>query len=171
MAQRMESVAPAGGAMLSVPTARLVELIVMLAVPMIKAVESVEADIFTAGDTIEAFEPRTATTRPSPRGLCRGSTQQYAWRHAETPLSRPPMPRRHRCALSQPSSFLRLCRCGMMAGSRSSSPQWKSSTASPETSPVARYCNLAGFGAVLLRRGLELPLAQPRRQCPRVVRV
>jgi hypothetical protein len=38
MAQRMESVAPAGAVMLSESTARLVEHIVMLAVPMIKAV-------------------------------------------------------------------------------------------------------------------------------------
>ena len=66
-------------------TARLVKHIVMLAMPMIKAGESVGADSFTAGDTIEVVEPRTATTRPLPRGLCRGSTQPYVWRHAETP--------------------------------------------------------------------------------------
>jgi hypothetical protein len=58
---------------------------VLLAVPMIKAVESVEADSLTADDTIEAFEPRTATTTPSPRGRCRGPTQSSAWPHAETP--------------------------------------------------------------------------------------
>jgi hypothetical protein len=95
----MASVAPAGALMLSESTARLVEHIVMLAVPIIKAVEYVEADSFTPDDSIEAFEPRIATTRPSPRGLCRGSTQLYAWQHAETHRVRPPMPRRHRCAL------------------------------------------------------------------------
>ena len=84
MAQRMECVAVAGAVMLSESIARLVEHIVMLAVPMINAVESVEADSFTTGDAIETLEPGTATTRPLPRGLCRGSTQSHAWRHAET---------------------------------------------------------------------------------------
>ena len=99
MAQRMESVAPAGAVMLSESTARLVEHIVLLAVPTIKAVKSVGADSFTAGGTVETFEPGTARRRPSRRGLCRGSTQSCEWRHAETPRARPRMPRHHRCAL------------------------------------------------------------------------
>ena len=60
MAQRMESVAPAGAVMLSESTAPLVEHIMMLAVPHDQGSDSVEADSFTAGDAIEVFEPRTA---------------------------------------------------------------------------------------------------------------
>ena len=77
----MEFVVPASAVMLSEWTmpggrARIV--------PFIGAVESVNANGFTACDSIEAFESSTATTRPSPRGLFRGSTQSYAWLHAAT---------------------------------------------------------------------------------------
>ncbi len=84
--------APAGPLMLSEFDRAAGRAHVMLAVPVIGAVQSVDVDSLTAGDAIEVSELGTATTGPSPRGLYRGSTQSRASRHAETPRARPPVP-------------------------------------------------------------------------------
>jgi hypothetical protein len=88
--------------------------------------------------------------------------------------ARLPVPRRDRCTLRYPSSFLLRCHDGTMPPGRV--PRWESSLAFASVSPVAPYCNFARFrrGATELRPSLprskrEAVWTLPRRD-PYVVR-
>ena len=57
-----------------------------------------------------------------------------------------------RCTLRSSSSLLHLS-VGTMATESGRVPQWESSLAFGETTPVAHHCKSPGFGALLLSRG------------------
>jgi hypothetical protein len=143
MAQRMETVAPAGAVMLSESTARLVEHIVMLAVPLIGAVESVEADSFTLATPSRPSNPALPQQGHHHEGC-------VADRRSHTRGGTPKLPERGRrcpdatdvlCVNHRRSSVYVIAERWPAFGR---APQWELSLAFGGTIPVARYCNLAG---------------------------